>query len=287
MKLGLGTAQFGLEYGVTNDAATFSIRKTEAVLRAALNQGISSLDTAKAYGETEAMLGRVGVSDFEVVTKIAFSNRITFPVKSWVRSEIEDSLSKMRLEKLYGVLVHTSDAIKGPHRAEIIEGLDDAKREGLVENVGLSIYSPSELKLTWDGSTLVQVPLNVFDQRFLKPIARFTEGEKVLKFHVRSLFLQGLLLNAARARPPYFDPWNRNFGMFFDWADSLCLSPLEACLAVVKGISDVESVVVGIADITELAQIVRAFESVEPLQFPKFLSSTNEALVDPRHWGIS
>ena len=72
-RIALGTAQFGLDYGVTNATGRIAEQTTAAVLARARELGIVWLDTAAAYGSAEAVLGRLAGTDpgWRICTKAA------------------------------------------------------------------------------------------------------------------------------------------------------------------------------------------------------------------------
>ena len=71
MRLALGTVQFGLAYGVSNQEGKVSDSELSAILSLARQLGIDTLDTAQAYGDAEQRLGAQQTGDFFVVNKLA------------------------------------------------------------------------------------------------------------------------------------------------------------------------------------------------------------------------
>ena len=69
-KLILGTAQFGQNYGITNVMGKVSEVEIKSIFRNARSNQIHTLDTASSYGDSELVLGNIGVSDFDVITKL-------------------------------------------------------------------------------------------------------------------------------------------------------------------------------------------------------------------------
>ena len=68
-KLALGTVQFGLDYGISNIGGQVSLEEARKVLKLAKEYDIDTLDTASGYGNSEKVLGKIGVNDFQIVTK--------------------------------------------------------------------------------------------------------------------------------------------------------------------------------------------------------------------------
>jgi aryl-alcohol dehydrogenase-like predicted oxidoreductase len=200
-RLALGTAQFGLAYGLNNQAGQPSPSAVAEVLAAAQAAGLTLLDTAAAYGNSEARLGELagGNASFALITKLAAGP------PAQVAQQLRESLARLRRLQLYGVLFHAF----GPLQAEPAawQALQAARAAGQVARIGVSLYHPHEaewlLAEGWDID-LVQVPFNVLDQRFAAVLPQLAaHGVEV---HVRSAFLQGLLLREPATLPVFFQP---------------------------------------------------------------------------------
>jgi aryl-alcohol dehydrogenase-like predicted oxidoreductase len=200
-RLALGTAQFGLAYGLNNQAGQPSPSAVAEVLAAAQAAGLTLLDTAAAYGNSEARLGELagGNASFALITKLAVGP------PAQVAQQLRESLARLRRPQLYGVLFHAF----GPLQAEPAawQALQAARAAGQVARIGVSLYHPHEaewlLAEGWDID-LVQVPYNVLDQRFAAVLPQLAaHGVEV---HVRSAFLQGLLLREPATLPVFFQP---------------------------------------------------------------------------------
>jgi aryl-alcohol dehydrogenase-like predicted oxidoreductase len=172
-----------------------------AILAAAQTAGLTLLDTASAYGNSEARLGELASeqADFEIITKVPAGP------PAQVTPHLAESLVRLRRPRLYGVMFHAF----GPLQAEPAawQALHAARAAGQVARIGVSLYHPHEaewlLAQGWDLD-LVQVPYNVLDQRFAEVIPQLAaQGVEV---HVRSAFLQGLLLREPATLPAFFQP---------------------------------------------------------------------------------
>ncbi|RZK55231.1 MAG: aldo/keto reductase [Hymenobacter sp.] len=200
-RLALGTAQFGLAYGLNNHAGQPSATAVAEVLTAAQAAGLTLLDTAAAYGNSEARLGElVGQnSDFDLITKIPAG----LPAR--VAQHLAGSLARLKRARVYGVLFHAFQPLQDEPAAW--QALQAARAAGQVARIGVSLYHPHEaewlLAENWDID-LVQVPYNVLDQRFAAVLPRL--AARGVAVHVRSAFLQGLLLREPTALPEFFGP---------------------------------------------------------------------------------
>ncbi|MFD1872388.1 aldo/keto reductase [Hymenobacter bucti] len=200
-RLALGTAQFGLAYGLNNQAGQPTATAVAEVLAAAQAAGLTLLDTAAAYGNSEARLGELAGANaaFELITKLPAGP------PAQVVQHLAESLGRLRREKLYGVLFHAFKPLQDEPAAW--QALQAARAAGQVQRIGVSLYHPHEaewlLAEGWDVD-LVQVPYNVLDQRFAAVLPRLAaQGVEV---HVRSAFLQGLLLREPATLLEFFRP---------------------------------------------------------------------------------
>ena len=284
MKMAIGTVQFGLEYGVSNAAGRTSANEAERIISRARTAGIETLDTATAYGDSEKVLGDIGIDGWQVVSKIpALPDGAN--AQEWVSTNLRQSLSRLGLEKLDGLLLHNADDLLKGQFYSVITGLQQVKSEGLVKKIGYSIYNPDNLLELTDRlkPDIVQVPLNVLDQRIVTTgwLKRLTEmGAEV---HVRSVFLQGLLLMPAANRPPYFSRWQDIWERWDSHIVSQNTSPLAACLGFVKSLPDVAHVVVGVDNLKHLEQLLNAWAVSSNLDMEDF-SCTDRNLIEPVNW---
>ncbi len=189
-KLSLGTAQFGLNYGIANKKGKIPKNETFEILGYACNSGVDTIDTAHAYGESEEIIGEFIAhtkSDFKVISKLPFLEK----KHSDIKRIIYTSLSRLRMKDIYGYLVHGFKDFLEDHTLWNV--LEDLKENKIIKNIGFSIYKIEELESILGEDVnldILQVPYSVFDRRFERffPILK----EKNIKIYTRSIFLQGL-----------------------------------------------------------------------------------------------
>lgn len=289
--LGLGTAQLGLPYGVSNRSGRPSEAEAAAILECALEGGVLAIDTAPAYGGSEALLGRLlpAGCDARIVTKTPplDGDEVTAAACEAVRESAQRSLERLRRDSLDGLLVHRGSelALSGGERlARCLVELRDA---GVARALGASVYTREELDAAREllPLDLVQLPLNVFDQRFLRDGTLeelHTEGVEV---HVRSVFLQGLLLMEPEELPAHLAAAELPLRRFHELRRERGLSPIEAALAPVRELAGVDVVLVGANSAPELGECIAAMGArFEPgIDFSE-LASDDVELIDPRRW---
>lgn len=289
-KIALGSAQFGLNYGVANAVGCVLPDSVSEIISNARNQGVDTLDTAISYGNSESILGRVGIGDFKVITKLPPLPTLPVNIIQWVNSQVELSLTRLRIKKLDAVLLHRPEDMTGIHTVEYQEALKILKRDNLCLSTGISIYDPLDLERIWIGSNgwmpdIIQAPLNVFDQRLIDSKWLHKLSINGVRVHVRSVFLQGLLLISANKRNSYFEPWERHLDAWIRWCNATETSCVSAALNFVASQSEVEKMVVGVDSIQQFQEILASECTGRKVVWDRF-SIKDAGLIDPRRWNL-
>jgi aryl-alcohol dehydrogenase-like predicted oxidoreductase len=286
MKIALGTVQFGLPYGIANTTGRVPEKNAQEILRLARELNVDTLDTAAAYGISEEVLGRAGVDAFNVISKVLPGAEHIEKPASWVNRCIDQSLSNLRCDSLYGLLLHRPLDLLQSNGDELYAALVDIKRQGLVGKIGISVYGPDDLdKLADFDFDLVQAPMNILDRRLESSGWLEKLNKKGVEVHIRSAFLQGLLLMPAAQRPEYFKPWRKLLSEYDTWVAGQQLSPLQACLGYLNGRSEINKIVVGVDTPEQLRDIVSAANaSIPPI--PESIQVLDPNLINPVLWKL-
>lgn len=284
-RLALGTVQFGLEYGIANQAGRVQLEDARYILQEAAAQGVDTLDTAIAYGDSESTLGQAGVSGWKIVTKLPALPEGCADVAGWVKVQIEGSLSRLGVSQLHGVLLHRPDQLLGENGKPLFEALQHLKAQGITRKIGVSVYGPEELarlmgEMQFD---LVQAPLNILDRRLVESGWAKRLKEQGTEVHARSAFLQGLLLMPPDQRPAKFSRWTSLWSEWTRWLDETGLTPLQACLGYVLGVEAADKVVVGVDSVKQLKEILVASHSALP-SLPNWPQAIDTDLINPGQW---
>jgi aryl-alcohol dehydrogenase-like predicted oxidoreductase len=287
LKLALGTAQFGADYGIASAPGRPSIADVKNILSLAGKSGIDTLDTAAAYGNSEEVLGKVGVANWRVVTKIPRFNIPPANIRSWVLNYVQNSLETLDVDSMFGLLLHDASALLKPGGSELVQALLEVKGAGLVDNIGYSIYSPEDLPSLVNAlhPDLIQAPLNIFDQRIIRTGWLKRLASEGIEVHVRSIFLQGLLLMEPNSRPSYFGEWAHLFGIWDRLIDRLGVSRTAACIGFINQHADISQAIVGIDNINQLEQILEAARQPVVIDIDG-ICSDDSGLIDPFNWKI-
>jgi aryl-alcohol dehydrogenase-like predicted oxidoreductase len=284
-RLALGTVRFGLPYGIASQGNQVAADEVDAILNAAWEGGIDTLDTAILYGECEQLLGGIGIDRWQVVTKLPEVPEACVDVDSWVQDSVTDSLERLNVPRLRGLLLHCPGQLLASRGDALYRALVESREQGRVEKIGVSVYGPDELEALWSRYQfdLVQAPFNILDRRLVTSgwMARLREaGTEV---HVRSVFLQGLLLMDAVNRPRKFNRWQPLWSKWHRWLDGQALTPLQACLGFVMSQPEVDRVVVGVDSVGQLREILGSIGVATTIP-PNNLMSADSALINPSCW---
>ena len=292
MKLGLGSVQFGIDYGATNASGKVAEAEVRAILQAAAGHGIDLIDTAAAYGDAENVLQRCRPADanFSLVSKTLPLTSEQLPEKALaaVAERFRQSLDNLDCTSLYGLLVHRADDLLGPHGDALFAWMDGVRRSGQVQRIGVSVYSPEEADtlLARYPIGLIQLPLNVLDQRFIESGSLARLKEAGVEIHVRSIFLQGLLLADPEHLAPKFSALRPILQAYRQHLQALDCSPLAAAFAFAGSVREIDAVIVGAASLREWQEILAAWNDGKKLQATDFgrWAVNDEKLIDPRKW---
>lgn len=288
-KIILGTAQFGLDYGVSNSSGKMTLSDVKKTLKVAREAGIRTLDTASAYGDSESVLAKAGYDSLNIITKLSEVPEGVPEVGRWVESQVGLSLRRLNSERIYGLLLHRPAQLKSVFGREIYRTLEALRGQGVLQKIGISIYSPDELATLPVGMTfdVVQAPFNIFDTRMLSSGWADRLADNGVEFHARSIFLQGLLLMPSHQRPPYFSRWNSLFSVWDEWLKSNSISALEACFNFALDAKAVSKFVVGVSCVQDLQELLDLAGGVRrTFSPPVVLCGADENLVNPARWSI-
>lgn len=282
MELILGSAQFGMSYGLEGQSQ-IKARDFDQIMAQAKYLDIKKIDTAFSYGDAhERILNSKFYSDYEYITKIPSMQRLNS------KNLMVDTLNKFlqNSEKcfnknLYGILFHDqNDYTSKNNSLELIKLINKFCLDKNIK-VGCSCYDINAIHKAIDkGANLLQMSFNCFDQRLKSCRDIFQEN---ITLHVRSIFLQGALLMKLEKVEKIFPEKKNYFGMWHDWLSEKKLKPLEGALSHVKSLDFCSGVVVGVSTFSELEEIVDVWREVKPISEIN-LQTFDEYLIDPRLW---
>ena len=286
-KLGLGTVQFGTDYGLNSLDGQVRPQEVKKILNYARSKQIVLLDTAPAYGNSEEILGGINNSEFQVVTKTRHFDtlKITNDEVSLLNQDFNNSLKKLNQIKIYGLLIHNADDLLKPGGEKILDLLQKFKQTNKLMKVGVSVYDHIKLHSILDNFDIdmVQLPFNIIDRRMLDSGMLTSLYKKGIEVHARSVFLQGLLLMSAKLMPSKFNRWNNLWKLWHEWLHDNRISPVEASVRYAISFSEISKVLVGVDSVNQLKEIYKASSGTLP-KIPDELQTTDADLLNPSNW---
>ena len=284
-RLALGTVQFGLPYGIANNTGQVNRVTASAIINRAYDAGFDTLDTAIAYGDSEQCLGEIGVDNWRVVTKLPEVPVECANILHWVEEQVQGSLRRLRVKSLAGLLLHRPSQLLEDRGDDLWIALHQLKSDGIVEKVGFSIYAPEELDTLWDSFSpdLVQAPYNIFDRRLETTGWLDRLYNSAVEVHVRSIFLQGLLLIDESIRSAMFNRWKKVWNKWEEWLHSKNLNPLLACLSYALSEQRIDRIVVGVESVEQINELIVLKDCLYTGSFPDFKVNDLD-LLNPSKW---
>ncbi len=303
-RLVLGGAQLGLSYGIANVSGPPDAETCEALVKTAVGNGVAWIDTARAYGGSEAALGRVlrrgWRSRVRVATKLSPLDAVAGDasascIAAHVDASVQASRAALHADVLDALLLHRAahlDAWGGAAWRRLVE----LEQDGLIGALGVSVQTPAELVRALDAerASLIQLPFNIADDRWGAAIEQVVRAKarRPLVVHARSALLQGLL--------PATDPalWRRanvaDPGAAVAWLATTAAAlgrrdVADLCLAYIRSQPWIDGVVVGCERLDQLRANIAAFVTA-PLdagalaQIERGRPAFAEATLDPSCW---
>lgn len=278
-KLGLGTVQFGCDYGISNSNGQVNLYEIEKILNFAVENDIDTIDTASLYGNAESVLGNFDLSDFKIITKtVKVNDNLSKDDNlNQFNQSFYNSLIKLRQNSIYGMLFHNCDDLEGKFGDDLWEFAAGLKQRNLVQKIGISVYNPSQVIniINKYDIDIVQLPLNMLDQRFLEyiPILK----HKNIEIHSRSTFLQGLLLMDTNNLNAYFNDIKNVL-------EKIKKPKLAYALNFVKKIEGIDKIIVGCTSALELQEIFMMYNKNVNLTDYSIFKIEDEKIINPSKW---
>ena len=290
-RLGLGTVQFGLDYGVSNRGGRPPEREAAAILARAADAGVGFIDTAPAYGEAEALIGRhlPRGHNLRIVTKTLAVADGTIDARHGrqVLDGLAASLDRLKISSVHGFLVHHCDDLAKTGWQHLADAMLEARARGWTNLIGASVYNSDQLALVESRfhPQLIQLPLNVLDRRPIDggTLARLKSAG--IEIHARSVFLQGLLLMDPDALPEFFAPLRPTIVRLRETWQQRGLSALGGCVGFALQQPEIDAVIVGVNRLSEFAQIEAIMSSLTDGAAGIAVSPpVDPAFLDPSRW---
>ena len=283
-KIVLGSAQFGMPYGVNNQRGQIPKAEIFEILSLGRSSGLCLIDTAGAYGDSEEIIGEYMKREgpvYDVVSKLSLGK------EEAIRESVSVSLEKLGVERLYGYIFHIfNDYERSPKSWGELEVL---RSEGKIKRTGFSLYYPQEIKFFSERKVvpgIVQLPYSVFDRRFEPFFDRLQSAG--IEIHARSVFLQGLIFKDPERLPRKLSRMKDKLVLLNKIAQEFRIPVFAICLNFALHNPHIDKVVVGVDSLANFKELLTCFEYEDVMKevMPKLegLIENDEKVVLPVNW---
>ena len=294
LDIALGTVQFGMHYGITNQEGKTQKNEVGDILEYAWKNGIDMLDTASSYGNSEEVLGEVidNDRDWKIITKIPDLKSSVIGLKqvNKLLDSFKNSLSMLNHESVYGLLLHNCSNIFLPGGERLLEVMQQLKENGFIKKIGVSLYDEDQANYLLSNYSvdLVQIPINILDHRFIDGGQLKKLKKNKVEIHARSIFLQGLLLSSPEILPLWFKPFLGKLKAFHNEANKRNITAIELSLGFVQSIKEIDRVVLGVNTLEQLHEVINLKNNNVSFDITEFshLKADDSALLNPSNWKV-
>ena len=278
-KICIGTAQFGSKYGITNKTGRTKLSEAKKILNLARLNKISFFDTAEDYGKSQKIIGTIGLKQPKIITKI----KLFSPKK--IEKSINKSIKDLNVNFLYALLIHNPQKLLSKDGEKNFSRLMDFKKKKIIKKIGVSEYSVERLKMIIKkfDIDIVSFPYNPFDQRLVTTGLLKNLKKKNIEVHIRSIFLQGLLLAKKNEIPKKLKKWNEVFNHFESLTQKYSISKIKICLDTAFGLEGVSKITLGVQNKFQLEEILQYLKKTK-IQKRTFDYEYDKKLSNPLSW---
>lgn len=283
-----GTAQFSGRYGITNKTGVLLKKEISKILKYLKKKKIYHLDTSIDYKSADQKINSIKFKKWKITTKL---NPIIIQdlnshqeIQNKIKNMLDLHKKKLGVNNIHCLLLRNEKYLMKKNSKNLIIALKNLKKSNYFQKFGYSIYSFKNLKKLFNifHPDVIQCPFSIFDRRLIDD-ANYTFLEKnKVEVHVRSIFLQGLLLSDFKDLPKKFKGWSNHFKKWDQWARNSGYSKLDICVNYPNSIPLIKRIVFGVENLNQLKQILNVKK--KKLIYPNYLKINDKKLIDPSKW---
>lgn len=289
MKLGLGTVEFAAKTG--KHAWQVPLEEARRILEIAQDSGVTLLDTAAQAGNSEEVLGECLPAQhrFKILAKTPQfgTDFVVAHHAEQLETALNATLQNLRQEIVYGLMIGVEDGLFATQGEKLYRRMESLKQQGRIEKIGVSVANAAQIDkvLTICTPDIIQLPLNVLDQRLFLSGHLTRLKQKGVEIHARDIFLQGVLLDPTHLHP-WFWPIRKSMDSYHDFLIQEGLTPLEGALNFVTGIPEIDYALVGVGAVSQLQEVIHAADiGLAPADFARF-ACRDEKFINPLCWNL-
>ena len=284
MQIILGTAQLSGNYGISNKNLTNRYNKSylDKIYKTSKNNKINYLDTSENYPGVHKKIGSSKLNQLKIITKINV-DKVFDKKKSQFR--FDKILKDLNKDSIYALLIHNPVNLNNKNILSTINFIKNLKSENKVKKIGISIYDKKDLNIIknfWVPD-IVQLPLNIFNRNLIKDKTVNTLLKKNVEIHVRSIFLQGLLL--SKQVPKKFIKFKPILKMWYSVTNNNLEKKISFSIKSINKFYNLKNFVIGFDDIEQINLLGKILKKIEKIpQNLKKIKTDSKILKDPRRW---
>lgn len=287
-KIIIGTAQFGLSYGINNKIGKPDTETVKQILDYAIDHGISFLDTAEAYGDSHEVIGRYHKSSlkkYNVITKFSLARK-DLPIN--LIDRVYKDLDVMNVSSLYAYMFHSFKDFRS-YSKFYKEELIKLKKEGYIKKIGVSLYTNQEVAEVLDSDIvdLIQLPFNLLDNNNQRSSVLEMIKGKEMEIHTRSTFLQGLFFKSEKELSMRLKPMIKYIKQVGMIANKNNISLNDLALSYVFGQKIIDKVLIGVDSLEQLKENYQSLKislSDDMIEEIDQINVKEVELLNPNNW---
>ena len=281
-KLIIGTANFGQIYGLKKNK--IEIKDIKSLIKIAKKKGIKTIDTSPSYKSSEKIIGKYVQKGFKINTKIPkIPNIKTNEVKKWTNQIIKKSFSNLKVTKINSIIIQNPSILLTKKGILIYKILKELKIKKKISKIGISIYNLEKLGLILKKFKidLVQTQLNIFDRRLVQSGWIERLSKKKIEIQIRSIFLQGLLLEQSSKLPDKIKKYKIYWEKLENWKKKNKMNSLETCLSIINKYPKINGLVIGFNDLNQFKELIKIKNSKKKVPY---FNIQNQNIINPIRW---
>ena len=287
MKLSIGTAQFGEDYGISNNRKGIPNNEIKEIFDVCHDQKISIFDSALLYKNSikKIKINILKKNKFEIICKVLIKDKNK---KKSFYSNVHFGINQLKGQKT-SILVHDSNEfllLSKINQKKIINFLENLKLENKIHRYGFSVYNLKEAIFLMKNYNfnILQVPINIFNHEFInKKFIKLIKLKKI-ELHVRSIFLQGIIfLNKILIKKKLKVLPSKINKFLLDFKNDE--EKIYQCLHFIKQLKFVDKIIVGVSSKNELLQILKIYNmKFKKIKFIKNYKILEKKYINPAMW---
>lgn len=283
-KVILGTAQFGMDYGINNKIGKIRGDEVFRILNYSYDNGLRKIDTAELYGDSIDVIGRFHRQNpqkkFKIFSKSAYGNNLEY------LNNIKLNIDKLNIKRYEGYLIHNYEFFK--KNKNLYKSLKKGKNLGLIKKIGVSLYTNNEIEEVINNPLFdfIQIPFNLLDNSNKRESVILNAKSKGLEIHVRSIFLQGLFFKPLKSIPIKLKPLVKYIDEINQISLKLNLDINDLAIKYVLSKNYIDKVIFGVDEYRQLKKNISIIKNIKPISINKIdtIDVSEGELLNPSNW---